>query len=162
MSAFSVNIRCVFHNPTYVVLCINEQMTTYTSFTNGAHRYTLNLASATWVLYSLIGDLVSPGGTCLGPSTKNLIEYHTVIGLLTEALDNDVREIRVYFDLESVVHQLNRVYAIWNPLILRTFRRVGILEKSLEKVSYQHTLRYLNIVTDSLAKFFLDWYHAHS
>ena len=87
-------------------------MATYTNFTDGVNHYTLNLASESWVLYSPTGDLVSSGGTCLGLSTKNLAEYHAVIGLLMEALDNDVRDIRVYLDSKLVVQQLNRVYTI--------------------------------------------------
>ena len=82
-------------------------MTTFTSFTNSTNQYTLNIPSASWVLYSPIGDLVSSGGVCLGPSTKNLAEYHAVIGLLTEALASDVRDIKVYLDSELVVQQLN-------------------------------------------------------
>ena len=66
-------------------------MNTYTRFAYGANRYTLNLASAAWVLYSPTGDMVSSGGTFLGPSTSNLAEYHAVVGLLTESLANDVR-----------------------------------------------------------------------
>ena len=69
----------------------NGEMTTYTGFIDGANHYTLDLASTAWVLYSPIGDLESSGRTCLGPATNNLIEYHVVIGLLTESLDNDVR-----------------------------------------------------------------------
>ena len=66
-------------------------MTTYTGFTDGGNRYTLNLVSVAWVLYSPTVDLVSLGGTCLGPTTNNLVEYHAVIHLLIEALANDVR-----------------------------------------------------------------------
>ena len=73
----------------------NGQMTTFIGFADGANHYTLNLASIAWVLYSPTGDLVSSGGVCLGPSTNNIIEYHAVIGLLTEALGNDGREIMV-------------------------------------------------------------------
>ena len=81
---------CLSENPTYVCLLSNGHMTTFTGFSDGAYRYTLNLVSAAWVLYSPTGDLVSSRGVCLGPSTKNLTEYHVVIGLLTEALANDV------------------------------------------------------------------------
>ena len=105
---------------------------------------------------------MSLGGTCLGPSTNNLTEYHAVIGLLMKPLTNDVREIRVYLDSELVVHQLNQVYTIRNPLPLRTLRRVRILERSFEQVSYQNISIHLNVVADSLANFFLDWYLAHS
>ena len=87
-------------------------MSSFTSFANGYNRYTLNLASAAWVLYSPTSELVSSGGILLGSSTNNLAEYQAVIRLLTEALANDVREIRVYLDSELVVQQLNRVYPI--------------------------------------------------
>ena len=96
-------------------------MTSFIGFANGAHRYTLNLASVAWVLYSPTSELVSSGGILLGSSTNNLAEYQSMIRLLTEALANDVREIRVYLDSELVVQQLNRVYTIRNPMLLCTF-----------------------------------------
>ena len=58
---------------------------------DGTHQYTLNLASAAWVLYSPTSELMSSGGILLGPSTNNLAEYQAVIGLLMEALANDVK-----------------------------------------------------------------------
>ena len=82
-------------------------MTSFIGVADGAHRYTLNLAFVAWVLYSPTNDLVSLGGILLGPSTNNLVEYQDVVGLLMEALDNDVREIRVYLDSELFVQQLN-------------------------------------------------------
>ena len=103
---------CLLENPTYVCLLSNGHMTTITSFVDGANRYTLNLASAAWVLYSATSDLVSSRGILLSPSTNNPTEYQAMIVLLTEALANDVREIRVYLDSKLVVHQLNRVYTI--------------------------------------------------
>ena len=72
----------------------NGKMTTFIGFTDGSNRYSMNIASTAWVLYSPTGDLVSSGGTCLGPSTKNLAEYHAVIGLLMQSLSNDVRPVR--------------------------------------------------------------------
>ena len=92
-----------FTNPTYVCPIFNGKMTSFTGFADSSNLYTLNLALVAWVLYSPIGDLVSSGGVCLGPSTNNIIEYHAVIGLFMDSLDNDVREIRVYLDFELVV-----------------------------------------------------------
>ena len=80
----------------------NGQMNSFIGFVDGAHRYTLNLASAAWVLYSPTSEMVSSGGILLGPATNNLEEYLAMIRLLTEALANDVREIRVYLDSELV------------------------------------------------------------
>ena len=137
-------------------------MTTFTSFADRDNRYTLNLASTAWVLYSPISDLVSSGGVLLGPSTNNLVEYQAMIGLLMEALANDVREIRVLLDSELVVQQLNRVYTIRNPLLLHTFQRVRLLERSFAQVTYQHISRHLNAVEDFLDNYVLDCHIAYT
>ena len=82
-------------------------MTSFIGFADGAHRYTLNLASTASVLYCPTSEMVSSGGIILGPSTNNLAEYQAMIRLLTKSLANDVREIRVYLDSELIVQQLN-------------------------------------------------------
>ena len=100
-------------------------MTTFTSFVNGANRYTLNLSSATWVLYSPTNDLVSSRGILLGPSTNNLVEYQAVIELLTEALANDVREIRVYLDSKLVFSSLTESTPFEIPFFFVLFEELG-------------------------------------
>ena len=136
-------------------------MTSFTGFADGTNRYTLNLASSSWALYSPTSELVSSGGVLLGPSTNNLVEYQAVIGLLTESLANDVMEIRAYLDSELVVQQLKRVYTIRNPMLLCTFWRVGLLDRSFEQVTYHHILRHLNAMAYSLVNYVLDWHIAH-
>ena len=54
-------------------------------FVDGSYRHTLNHSSTTWVLYSQAHDLVSSGSICIGPTTNNIVEYHAIIGFLTEA-----------------------------------------------------------------------------
>ena len=76
-------------------------------FTDGACRHTLNLASATWVLYSPAHNLVSSGAICIGPATNNIIDYEAVIGLLTEAASWDIRELVLFMDSQLVVCHLN-------------------------------------------------------
>ena len=53
----------------------------YVGFTDGASRHTCNLASAAWVIYSPLGQLVAAGGACLGPASNNVAEYRAVIVL---------------------------------------------------------------------------------
>ena len=60
-----------------------DQMAFY-GFTDGACCHTLNLASASWVLYSPAHDIVSLGVVCIGPATNNITEYEAIIGILTE------------------------------------------------------------------------------
>ena len=67
-----MNVGFVLGKPTYIVLFLNEQMTTHTGFMDGASRHTLNIASMIWVLYSPTSELVRSRGTCLGPAMNNL------------------------------------------------------------------------------------------
>ena len=67
-------------------------------FVYGFSHHTLNLASATWILYSQFHDLVSLGGVCLVPTTNNIVEYHVVIGLLIKYSSHGVNHIIVYLD----------------------------------------------------------------
>ena len=57
---------------------------------DGSSQHTLNIESMAWILYSPSKDLVSSGEIFLGPAMNNLVEYHVVIGLLTDSLLNDV------------------------------------------------------------------------
>ena len=131
-------------------------------FDDGACRHTLNLVSATWVLYSPAKYLVSSGAVCIGPTTNNIIEYQAVIGLLTEATSQDVRNLVVFMDSQLVVCHLNHVYTIRNPVLLCLVWRVRLLERSFEAITHRHIPMEDNTVTDSLANYILDWHIAHS
>ena len=111
---FSVRI-CLYH-----VLVM--QMAFY-SFADGACHHTFNLASTAWVLYSPSKYLVSSGAVCLGPATNNITEYEVVIGLLTEAASQDVRDLVVLMDSQLMVCHLNHVYTIRNLVLLHLFWR---------------------------------------
>ena len=94
------------------------------SFSNGSFRHTLNLASATWVLYSPDHDLISSGAVCIGPATNNIAEYQAVIGLLTEAASRNIYDLVVFMDSQLVVCHINHVYTIIKPILLYLFGRV--------------------------------------
>ena len=121
------------------------QMAFY-GFTDGAYRHTLNLASDSWVLYSIAEYLVSSGVVCLGPATNNIAEYEAVIGLLTEASSQYVHDLVVLMDSQLVVFHLNHVYTIRNPVLLHLFRRVRLLERSFETITYRHIPREHNVL----------------
>ena len=125
-------------------------------------HHTLNLASAAWVLYSPAEDLVNSGAVCIGPTTNNIAKYRAVIGILTEAASQDVRNLVVLMDSQLVVCHLNHVYTIRNPILLCLFWRVHLLERSFETITYRHVPREHNVVADSLANYILDWHISHS
>ena len=98
-------------------------------FANGASRYTRNLASTAWVVYSPTDELLSLGGMYLGPATNNVAEYRAVIGLLTEAISLGISQLIVNLDSQLVVYQLNRIYSIRDPILLRLYLRFRLLER---------------------------------
>ena len=58
----------------------------YIGFTDGASRHTQNLASASWVIYTPTGQVLSLGGISLRPSSNNVAEYSVIIELLQDAI----------------------------------------------------------------------------
>ena len=91
---------------------------TYIGFANGACRSTHNISSTTWVIYSPSDELVSMHGVSLSKTTNNIPEYSVVIELLSESISFGIQSLIVRLDSELVVLQLNRVYAIRNPVLL--------------------------------------------
>jgi ribonuclease HI len=99
----------------------------FVGFADGASRHTRNIASAAWVIYQF-DEVVSSRGIFLGPVTNNMAEYHAFIGLLTQASSLGISHIIVYLDSQLMVYQLNRIYAIHNPILLRLHLQVRRLK----------------------------------
>jgi ribonuclease HI len=54
-------------------------------YADGASRWTKNLASNTWALYTPSHEMLHSSGICLGSVTNNKEEYIAVIDLLAYA-----------------------------------------------------------------------------
>ena len=100
----------------------------YIGFTDGASHHTQHSASTAWVIYTPMGQVFSSGGICLRPSSNNVAEYSVVIELLRDAISHGVLSLEVRLDLQLVVSQLNGLYRIRDPTLLRRFLRVRFLE----------------------------------
>jgi ribonuclease HI len=88
-------------------------------------------------------------------------EYHVVIGLLTQACSLGISRIIIYLDSQLVVCQLNRMYAICSPILLRLHLQVRRLKQMFDYIKYRHIPRELNSVLDSLANYIVDRYLSH-
>ena len=130
---------------------MSTPLQTYIGYADGACRSTRNISSATWVIYSPSDELVSMHGVSLGQTTNNIVEYSVVIELLSESISFGIRSLIVRLDSELVVLQLNRVYAIRNPVLLRLFLRVHLLEREFDYIEYQHIPRSLNTLADAIS-----------
>jgi ribonuclease HI len=109
----------------------------FVGFVDGTSRHTQNIASVAWVIYQF-DEVVSSGGICLGPMTNNMAEYHGVIRLLTQASSLGISRIIVNLDSQLVVYQLNHIYAIRNPILLRLHLQVFRLERIFDYIEYRH------------------------
>ena len=107
---------------------MSTSLQTYIGFSNGSCRSTHNSSSATWVIYSPTDELVSMHGVSLGQKTNNVAEYSAMIELLSATISFGIQRLIIRLDSELIVLHLNRVYAIKNPMLLRLFLKVCLLE----------------------------------
>ena len=138
------------------------ESSTYIGFIDGASRHTQHLASTAWVIYTPMGQVLSSGGVCLRPSSNNVAEYSAIIELLRDAISHDVLSLEVCLDSELVVSQINGLYHVRDPMLLRRFLHVRLLELQFDNITYIHVSRINNQVVDSYANYVLDWNLFHS
>ena len=133
----------------------------YIGFVDGANCHTQNSASVAWVIYTPTGQVLSSGDICLWPSLNNVAEYSVVIELLHDAISHGVYSLEVCLDSQLMVSQLNGLYRIRDPTLLRIFLHVRLLEQKFENITYIHVSRIFNQVADSYANCVLDWHLFH-
>ena len=131
------------------------ECSTYIGFVDGASHHTQHSASAAWVIYTPMGQVLSLGGICLWPYSNNVAEYSVVIELLRDAISHGVLSLEVRLDLELVVSQLNGLYHVRDPTLLRRFLRVRLLERQFDSITYIHIPRNDNQVADSYDNYVL-------
>ena len=68
----------------------------------------------------------------------------------------------VRLDSELVVSQLNGLYHVRDPMLLRRLLHVRLLERQFDNITYIHIPRNNNQVVDSYANYVLDWHLFHS
>ena len=90
----------------------------YIGFTDHASCYTQNSASATWVIYTPMGQVFSLGGVCLRHSSNNIAEYSVMIELLCDVISHGIHSLEVHLDSLLGVSQLNVLYHVRDPTLL--------------------------------------------
>ena len=135
----------------YFLWQMSMQSSTYIGFADGASRHTQHSASAAWVIYTPMGQVLSSGGACLRPCSNNVAEYNVVIELLWDAILHGVLSLEVHIDLQLVVSQLNGLYHVRDLKLLRRFLRVRLLERQFDNITSIHVPRINNQVADSYA-----------
>ena len=133
----------------------------YIGFSDGANRWSPNLASAAWVIYSPSDKLIHIDGICMGTATNNQAEYDDVNGLLSTALQLGIHHLDVFLDSQLLVSQLNNYYRVRDPCLFRKFLRTKHMVRTFESITFTHVPRNLNSVADQMANDILNW-HIHN
>ena len=94
----------------------------YMGFTDGASRWSPNLASAAWVIYSPLHELIHIDGIRVGTATNNQDGYDGVNGLLAAALQLGVHHLDVFLDSQLLVSQLNNYHRVRDPCLFKIGR----------------------------------------
>jgi ribonuclease HI len=130
-------------------------------YTNDASRWTKNLTSVAWALYTTSHEMLHSSSICLGSTTNNQAEYTAVIGLLANAQHHRIRHLSVFLDSQLIILQLNNVYRVCDPCLFRKYLQVRILSQHFDFITFTHIPRQLNQITDNLANIVLDWHISH-
>ena len=133
----------------------------YLGFLEGAIHHIHNLSSSSWFIYAPEGQLVSSRGVCLQPSSNRVVEYSAVIELLHDSISNGVWSLKFRLESQLVVSQLNGMYCIKYPTMLRRFLRVILSEQQLDYITYIHIPRVYNHVVGWYANYVLDFHLSH-
>ena len=141
---------------------MSMESSTYIGFADGASHHTQHSTSAAWVIYTPMDQVLSLGGVCLRPSSNNVVEYSTVIKILQDAILHGILSLEVRLYSELVVSQLNGLYHVRDPTLLRRFLHVRLLEWQFENITYIHIPRNFNQIADSYDNYVLDWNLFHS
>ena len=138
------------------------ESSTYIGFTDGTSRQTQQSVSTAWVIYTPMGQVLSSRDVCLRPYSNIVAEYSVIIELLRDVNSHGVLSLEVRLDSELVVSQLNGLYHVRDPTLLRRFLHVRLLERQFDNITYIHIPRINNQVADSYANYVLDWHLFHT
>ena len=135
---------------------MSKSLEPFFGYANGASRSMQKLSSIAWAIFTPNDELVSFQGICIGRLTNNIVEYSALIELLSDAISFGINCIIIRLDSQLVVLQLTSVYTVRNTTLHNMFLGVRILERHFDFIKYQHILKNLNTLTDSLANQVLD------
>jgi ribonuclease HI len=131
------------------------------SYDDGASRWTQNLTSAAWAIYTPSHVLLHSSGICLGLATNKKAKYDAVIGLLFEASHRHIHHLSILLNSHLVILQLNNVYHVHDPCLFRKYLQVRLLSHNFDSITFTHIPRPVNQVTYHMANLVLDWHSSH-
>jgi ribonuclease HI len=128
--------------------------------TDGASRGNPGPAAYGYIIKTADGVILHQEGQTLGETTNNVAEYTGVLRAFEYVNEHYQKKaphnITLVADSMLVVRQLEGKFKIKNERLKLIFDAIKILEFSLGRVEYKHTLRAGNFIADRLANQALD------
>jgi ribonuclease HI len=72
-------------------------------YTDDTNRWTQNLASAAWALYTPSHEMLHSSSICLGSATNNQEKYTVIISLMADAQHHHILHLSVFLDSQLVI-----------------------------------------------------------
>jgi ribonuclease HI len=91
-------------------------------------------------------------------ATNNHAEYAGLILGLQQAIELDIKTLLVKGDSQLVLNHMTGVYKCKSPNLIELYNRAKELERSFDKISYEHVLRNFNKRADELSNIAVDNY----
>ena len=67
-----------------------------------------------------------------------MAKYRDIIEILWDALSSGITQVEFRLDSQLAVSQLNQAYQVRNPILLRQFMQVRLLERNFEFITFNH------------------------
>jgi ribonuclease HI len=124
---------------------------TYTLFFDGCSKGNPGNAGAGAVIYKNDIEIYNLSKYVGKNKTNNIAEYTGLIIGLTEAVNQNIKQLDVRGDSELIIKQMNNEYKVKSTNIIQLHKNAKKLTKSFDEITFSHVYRNDNIRADELA-----------
>jgi ribonuclease HI len=127
-----------------------------TAYTDGGARGNPGPAGYGVVFVDDDGQVLAELKGAIGTATNNVAEYHGLLAALQYALDHGYRTLRLRSDSQLLVRQMRGEYKVKHSGLQPLFLEARRLASALDRVTYEHVPREMNLLADTLANEAMD------
>jgi len=128
----------------------------HTAYCDGGSRGNPGPSAYGAVIEDDHGNIVARLSGYLGRQTNNYAEYQGLLAVLSWALENGAKRLRVVSDSELMVKQMKGQFKVSSPSLRPLWEQAKRLVKSLDRFEMRHTMRAGNQEADRLANEAMD------
>lgn len=125
-------------------------------FCDGASRGNPGPAGIGYLILDIRGKIIEEFSEFLGIKTNNEAEYYAAVKAIERALELGADEIELYADSELLINQLNGIYKVRDPKLVKLHSRIISASSSLKGFKAFYISREENMKADELANKAID------